>query len=353
MQPGTRKYRYGDDPFALLCRRVEPFQARLATHAIYKRVQTLDGLQVFMKNHVFAVWDFMTLTKALQQELTCVQTPWLPPRNPLAARLINEIVLGEETDEVFEGEYLSHYVLYLRAMGEIGADPTPMLEFEESLRAGKSPADALSPLGISEATKAFVLSTLETARRPTHEVAASLLLAREDLIPVMFDRVVREMDRHSGVTHRAVREIRKARSRLPSGVRSRLPSLFKDRVQAMEQQHSDPRANFRLYLQRHVHLDGEEHGPMGRRMLMSLCGEDDQLWEEATLAARAALEARLALWDGVLLSIERETASRSDSWGGTETWSGRDLANWLEQQRGEALRTADLRTAAGAAPESD
>lgn len=263
---------------------MEPFQAKLATHPIYLRVRTERGLQIFMTHHVFAVWDFMSLTKSLQRRLTSIEVPWLPPANPLAARLINEIVLGEETDEVGEGEYLSHYALYLKAMGEIGADPGPMQDFEAALRRGADPAAALAPLPIAEAVKSFVLSTLEVAQRSEHEVAAALLLAREDLIPVMFDRLVREMDRRGGLAGRVAR-------RLGGGT-------------------ADPRANFRLYLKRHVHLDGEEHGPMGRRMLMSLCGDDGDKWEAATNAARAALEARISLWDGVLVAIEDGVSSR-------------------------------------------
>ncbi len=288
----------------MLCRRVEPFQGRLATHQIYSRVRTLTGLQVFMTNHVFAVWDFMTLAKTLQQRLTCIQTPWLPPANPLAARLVNEIVLGEETDEIRHGEYLSHYVLYIRAMGEIGADPAPVQRFEAALRAGVSPADALAPLPIAESTKAFVLNTLATADRPTHEVAASLLLAREDLIPLMFDRVVSEMDARAGLGTRAARGLRHLRDRLPTGVRRLVPGGLRTAADAFEEANPDPRAFFRIYLERHIALDGEEHGPMGQRLLQDLCGDDASLWDEATDAARDALKARVDLWDGVQQQIE-------------------------------------------------
>lgn len=336
MQPGTKPFRHGDDAFALLCRRVEPFQAKLATHFIYTRVRDTTGLRIFMKNHVFAVWDFMTLVKTLQARLTCVTTPWLPPDRPLAARLINEIVLGEETDEIAPGEYSSHYGLYLRAMGEIGADPGPVLRFERALRQGATVEASLLPLPLCDATKAFVRSTMRAARGKTHEVAASLLLAREDLIPVMFDRLVSEMDGRAEAQARLVRAGRELRDRAPSRLRGALPDLVRRRWRRYEAERPDPRANFRLYLQRHVHLDGEAHGPMGRRMLIDLCEDDSARWEEATAAARAALEARIALWDGVLLAIERGQQGRGDAVAAGETWGGRDLGAWLAEQRSRA-----------------
>ena len=305
-EPGTRQFVRERDPWGMLCRRVEPFQGKLATHPIYSRVRNLRGLQIFMTNHVFAVWDFMTLAKTLQQRLTCITTPWVPPEHPAAARLVNEIVLGEETDEVRHGEYLSHYVLYLRAMGEIGADPAPVEQFEAAIRAGTSPAEALAPLPIAEGTKTFVLHTLATADRPTHEVAASLLLAREDLIPTMFERVVGEMDARSGTGVRVARALRHRRDTLPTWARRLVPGSVRAAADRYEADHPDPRAFFRIYLERHIELDGEEHGPMGQRLLQDLCGDDDALWDEATTAARDALRARVALWDSVLAHIEEQ-----------------------------------------------
>jgi len=344
IHPGSKPFRYGTDHFAMLCRRVEPFQSQLATHGVYKRVQSLTGLRTFMSQHVFAVWDFMTLVKSLQRTLTCVETPWLPPEQPLAARLVNEIVLGEESDGPFDGEYLSHYTLYLRSMGEIGADPKPMLQLEEALRIGVGIEQALAALPVPEPTRRFVLSTIRAAQGQTHEVAASLLLAREDLIPVMFDRVLREMDKDSALEDRLARGVRNLGDKLPTGIRARLSGATKRWGDEPSERKRDPRFNFRTYLRRHVQLDGEEHGPMGRQMLELLCGDDQTRWQQATNAARAALEARIALWDGVLVAIERESLGQGAGFDDPERyWYGRDLAGWLEEQRAEAVAAAEPR----------
>ena len=39
------------------------------------RIQTVDQLQQFMQHHVYAVWDFTLLLKALQQQLSSAGYP--------------------------------------------------------------------------------------------------------------------------------------------------------------------------------------------------------------------------------------------------------------------------------------
>ena len=95
---------------------------KLLKHKLYSNIETIKDLQVFTENHVYAVWDFMSLLKALQIKLTCTKTPWVPNSNSQTAYLINEIVLAEETDINQAGERKSHYELYIDAMTDIGAN---------------------------------------------------------------------------------------------------------------------------------------------------------------------------------------------------------------------------------------
>ena len=102
---------------------LEDLKKNLINHDLYKRINSVDDLKSFMEGHVYAVWDFMSLVKKLQQNLTCTTVPWTPSKTPLAARLINDIVLCEETDQFNNGKYMSHFEMYLSSMVEIGANP--------------------------------------------------------------------------------------------------------------------------------------------------------------------------------------------------------------------------------------
>lgn len=232
-------------------------RAALAAHPVFDTLQSPAGLRRFMAHHVFAVWDFMLLLKTLQQRLTGGADPWLPPTDTHAARLINEIVLGEETDALPDGRVMSHFELYLSAMAEVGADQGPVGSLVERLRAGH-PLDAALDTA-PPAAAAFVRETARACRMPTPAVAGAFLFGRETLVPAMFETALARL--------------------AAAGVDA--PDL-------------------RLYLARHVEVDGEHHGPMATALLERLC-RDDAATEAAVRGAEDALSARRALWDAVAL----------------------------------------------------
>ncbi len=238
--------------------RIAPLRARLAAHPLYARMRTAEHVRMFMEAHVFAVWDFMSLLKALQGRLTCVAVPWRPTAWPESRRFINEIVLGEESD-VFEGRTVSHFELYLEAMREAGADTSGIALLLDGLGSGKVDLD-----GAPEAARRFVASTFALIEAgETHALAAAFTFGREDVIPEMFRGLVRDLNAELG-------------------------GRF---------------GKFQWYLERHIEVDGEDHGPLALRMVAELCGEDERRWDEAAEAAETALTARIALWDGILAGL--------------------------------------------------
>ncbi len=247
--------------------RIAPLRSALIEHSVYQSIQTLPALQIFMQHHVFAVWDFMSLLKGLQNQLTCVELPWTPVASRQGARMINEIVLGEESDEDGQGGYASHFELYRRAMVQCGASTRPIDGLLESINSGMAIQPALARCEISESVRSFVHHTfqvLETGDLPA--IAAVFTFGREDLLPDLFECIVNELNERS----------------------------------------QGELSDFLFYLQRHIELDGDEHGPLAQSLIIELCGTDAGRWNVVTSAAEAALRARLELWNGIQEAIANQ-----------------------------------------------
>jgi len=249
-----------------------PLRRRLVEHPVRRALRTLDDVRTFQEHHVFAVLDFMSLVKALQRALTCVDVPWVPRGDASVRRFVNEIVVGEESDTDGRGGHVSHFELYLTAMRETGARTDVVESVVARLASGVDPDVALA--AAPPAAAAFSRTTFAIIRAGSlPAIAAAFTLGREELIPDMFRALV-------------------AGHALPGA--PPLPTLVD-------------------YLERHIHLDGDEHGPLAARLLVSVCGDDPAHWSAARAAAELALTARLALWDGIVAAMGAPAPSSASS----------------------------------------
>lgn len=250
--------------------RIQPQKEILLQHPLYKKVQTIDDLQCFVENHVYAVWDFMSLLKALQSKLTCTTTPWIATKNPETRYLINEIVLAEESDLTLDGKRQSHFEMYLDAMKSCGASTIEIEAFIENVIATQNIFVSIKQSTIHPNIKAFLDFTFRVIEvgKP-HEIAAAFTFGREDLIPSMFTEILKNFQANFPETD--------------------LSKLI-------------------YYFERHIELDADDHGPKALQMVTELCGNDEVKWKEVEEISNLALEKRIGLWDAIEEKImEKET----------------------------------------------
>ncbi|MFA6015276.1 MAG: DUF3050 domain-containing protein [Gallionellaceae bacterium] len=259
-------------------RGIPGLKTKLDSHPLYTSVRTLAELRCFMEHHVFPVWDFMSLLKYLQGEIAPACAPWMPaskPETALLQRFVNEIVLAEESDEGLpdaDGNptFVSHFALYLGAMEEVGADTRPVRAFIKAVKK-HGIAAALKRDDIPEPARRFMKTTFGfLATDKPHVVAAAFALGREQVIPGMFRALLANI-----------------------GISKKKAPLF------------------HYYLERHIHLDDELHGPLSLKLLDQLCGDSDKKLRGAEKAARQAIEARIKLWDGVHAALPIQSKKRS------------------------------------------
>lgn len=253
---------------------IEPLRQEIINHKVYAAIGDLDDLKIFMQYHIFAVWDFMSLLKALQNNLTCTSIPWFPKGSADTRHHINEIVVGEESDLDSFGNRKSHFELYLDAMQQCGANTTQVDTFIEVLQNTGDFQTAFTASDTPKEARDFVDFTFEIiGSNKEYLQAAIFTFGREDLIPGMFFSIVDDIHKN-----------------------------FPDAVSI-----------FKYYLERHIEVDGDHHSHLALQMTSNLCGTDHQFWKEAELATVTSLKKRIDLWDGAYRKImDRKTTANSN-----------------------------------------
>ena len=243
---------------------IEPLRQEIINHKVYSMINDIEDLKIFMQYHVFAVWDFMSLLKTLQNNLTCTSVPWFPVQSADTRFLINEIVVGEESDVDLHGVRKSHFELYLDGMEQSGASTLQILLFIDDLKLHGNIRQAYRVSKAPFQAREFVDFTFDIiSSKKNYLQSAVFTFGREDLIPDMFLSVINTIHKN-----------------------------FPDEISI-----------FKYYIERHIEVDGGHHSDLALQMTAKLGGSNEQLWLEAEEAVVQALKRRIGLWDGIYEQI--------------------------------------------------
>ncbi len=252
----------------------DELQEQLASHPLYNAITNKQQLIIFMEQHVFAVWDFMSLVKSAQHLIAPTSTPWIPSEYPRYVHFINQLVAEEESDHMYsdhaEHYPCSHFERYLEAMTSIGANTNIISSFIDTVRKNGLHA-AFAMTDLPHSAKQFMTFTFDVINRnQPHLTVAVLALGRENLVPHLFAA----LQKNSNITR-------------------------------------DEASLFFHYLDRHIQLDGEEHGPIANQLLLEICKGSSKKLSEAIEIAEQALTVRQIFWDEIYYSLTPNQQAQS------------------------------------------
>jgi hypothetical protein len=85
-----------------------------------------------------------------------------------------------------------------------------------------------------------------------------------------------------------------------------IPSMFIEFVEKVSSAHPEEMDTLLHYFQRHIDVDGDDHGPLALKMLLRLCDNDSTKIARVIQIAEQVLASRLQLWDGAMAAMESE-----------------------------------------------
>ena len=151
--------------------------------------------------------------------------------------------------------------MYLDAMHAMGANTEGIENFVEQAKSSSDIHEVIAEFKLDSRVKDFLNFTFSIIQSgKPHQIAAAFTFGREDLIPDMFTSILKELQAKS-------------------------PAV--------------DMSKFIYYFQRHIELDGDEHGPLAMQMISELAGEDEVKWQEMQDTALKALQVRSKLWDAI------------------------------------------------------
>ncbi len=255
-----------NDRIEAIRKKIEPLRQEILHHKVYAQIKEKDDIKVFMQYHVFAVWDFMSLLKTLQNNLTCTSVPWFPIGSADSRFLINEIVVGEESDVDLNGDRKSHFELYLSAMKQCGANTAQIDLFIDELKKSSNFKEAFKISNTAIEARDFIDFTFKIINsKKAYLQSAIFTFGREDLIPGMFYSIINEIHKN-----------------------------FPDDISI-----------FKYYIERHIEVDGDHHSHLALQMTSNLCGDNEQYWLEAEETIIESLKKRIGLWDGIYNQLSK------------------------------------------------